>query len=162
MPALAPWVNGTHSARDSFHRLSHIAAGAKVMFTSNMDLASGAVNGAMGTVVDWSRNRNGDINCIRVHISNTGNTIKVHRTDFQNTWHNGKRYFKSTFPLTLAYAITGHASQGLTLNTPTVVHIRDAFVPGLPYVMLSRVTTRSLLSIVGNLSPDMLTPMPPL
>jgi hypothetical protein len=160
---LLPWLQGTNSSgRDAFHRLTHIARGAKVMITSNMDLAMGAVNGALGTVTDWSRNRKGDINCIFVKVASTGEVVKVHRTCFENTWHNGKRYFKTTFPLTLAYAVTGHASQGLTLTTPTIVHIRDAFVPGLPYVMLSRVTSRNLLRIVGLLTPDMFTPLPPL
>jgi hypothetical protein len=162
VPDLHEWVHGSPDSRDSFHRLTHVARSAKVMITSNIDLATGAVNGAIGTVVDWSRNRQGEINCIYVNIASSGETIKVHRTDFKHTPHNNKTYHKSTFPLTLAYAITGHASQGLTLTTPTIVHIRNAFVPGLAYVMLSRVTTRNLLRIVGDLTPDMFTPLPPL
>ncbi len=61
----------------------------------------------------------------------------------------------------LAYAITGHKSQGATLTGPTIVHMQSAFTPGLLYVMLSRVTNRDKLRIVsdGPLSPDLFVPM---
>ena len=69
------------------------------------------------------------------------------------------RFFKSTFPLTLAYAMTGHKCQGATFKTRTIVHMLSAFTPGLLYVMLSRVSKRTLLSVVGELTPDLFVPV---
>ena len=45
----------------------------------------------------------------------------------------------------------GHKSQGATISTNVVVDIRNAFAPGLTYVMLSRVTNRANLKIKGRL-----------
>ena len=60
----------------------------------------------------------------------------------------------------LGFAMTGHKSQGDTLDHDTVIDMRDAFVPGLLYVMLSRVTERSKLKIVGDrLRPALFTPV---
>ena len=51
------------------------------------------------------------------------------------------------YPLTLAWAITIHKSQGKTLDN-VVVDVGDrAFAPGLPYVALSRCKTREGIRI---------------
>ena len=42
----------------------------------------------------------------------------------------------------------------------TIVKMREAFTYGLAYVMLSRVTTRANLRIVGGLTPSQCLPMP--
>eukprot|EP00882_Tetradesmus_deserticola_P001750 GHRQ01001880.1.p1 GENE.GHRQ01001880.1~~GHRQ01001880.1.p1 ORF type:complete len:1314 (+),score=134.67 GHRQ01001880.1:549-3944(+) len=161
-PSSAPSDSPLGISHDSFHRLTEVAEGARVMLTSNFDLTQGAANGSMGTVLNWTKDKKDNINMIKIKLDNTQVEVKVRRTDFENLYHKGHRYYKSTFPLTLAYAITGHAAQGITLSTPTIVHIRTAFVPGLAYVMLSRTTTRHLLTIVNRLTPDMFQAMPPL
>lgn len=61
-------------------------------------------------------------------------------------------YFEGSFPCMLADAITGHKSEGATLAGPTIVDVRNAFTPGLLYVMLSRVTTRDNVRIVRGLA----------
>ena len=53
----------------------------------------------------------------------------------------------------------GHKSQGATLTGRTIVHVSNAFCPGLLYVMLSRVTTRAKLHLLQRLTPDMFQPM---
>jgi ATP-dependent exoDNAse (exonuclease V) alpha subunit len=69
------------------------------------------------------------------------------------------RYTRSTFPLAFAYAMTGHKCQGATFRCLTIIDILTAFTPGLLYVMLSRVTKRDNLRIVGGLSPEMFVPV---
>jgi hypothetical protein len=41
----------------------------------------------------------------------------------------------------------------------TIVHVRDAFTPGMLYVMLSRVTERRHLRVVGALQQQWFAPV---
>lgn len=63
------------------------------------------------------------------------------------------------FPLVLAYAVTCHKSQGLTLQA-AVVHCSSEFVPGLTYVALSRVKDPSHLQVLNFNSQYLLPPNP--
>jgi ATP-dependent DNA helicase PIF1 len=63
--------------------------------------------------------------------------LKWRTTKFNYTYKG--KFFKSTFPLALAYAITGHKAQGATVASKVVIDICDAFTPELTYVLLSRV-----------------------
>jgi hypothetical protein len=74
------------------------------------------------------------------------------------TRQQDKDFTKATFPLLLGYAITAHRAQGATLTGRTIVHVRKAFAPGMVYVMLSRVTTRDNLFIIGHLKPEDFVP----
>jgi hypothetical protein len=69
------------------------------------------------------------------------------------------KFFKSTFPLVLAYAMAGHKCQGATICSKVLVDVRKAFSFGLTYVMLSRVTKRTHLRIAWGLSLDDFTPV---
>jgi hypothetical protein len=83
--------------------------------------------------------------------------VSIRRSFFTNLYHDGKRFFKSTFPLILGYAMTNYRSQGATLRGKVLVDVRHAFCPGLMYVMLSRVPSRSNLRIALKLTPKMFT-----
>jgi hypothetical protein len=53
----------------------------------------------------------------------------------------------------LGYVIIGHKSQGATISSKVMIHIRESFAQGLVYVMLFRVTSQRNLKIVNNLQP---------
>ena len=61
------------------------------------------------------------------------------------------------FPIVLAYAITCHKSQGLTLSA-AVVHCSSEFVLGLTYVALSRVRDPANLQVLNFRSTNLLPP----
>lgn len=99
---------------------------------------------------------------LAIHVKLDGDddvTVKVRRTHWDREWHDRHTYFKSTFPLILAYALTGHRAQGATITGKVIVDVRNCFAPGLLYVMLSRICSRDQVYIVGRLTPDMFRPI---
>ena len=169
---LTPFQHDCHSHPDmqqwltkkkDFHTLDRVAIGAKVMLTNNISPSKGATNGAIGTVhnIDFTCNPDGDqaVRCIHVKLHGSGHIVKVSRTKLRSTYMHARCFVMRTFPLMLAYAMTGHKSQGATLTGSTIVHIQSAFTPGLAYVMLSRVVSRANLKVVGRLLAEDIVPM---
>lgn len=120
--------------------LLELKVGAQVMFTKN-DPAGEFVNGTQGEVVDFHN----EVPVVKTHDENE---IEAHRL----TWHreiDGKVVAEiSQVPLTLAWAITVHKSQGMTMDE-AVIDLSGAFVPGQGYVALSRLKSLEGLHLLG-------------
>lgn len=116
--------------------------GALVMTIKN-SLEKRYVNGSLGTVTDFEKGTEYPI----VTLKN-GRTITV----LPDTWElrdgDKKRASLSQLPLRLAWAITIHKSQGMTLDAARI-DLRRAFVEGMGYVALSRVRNLKTLSLLG-------------
>jgi ATP-dependent DNA helicase PIF1 len=110
-----------------------LKVGAEVMFVAN-NFAEGYVNGTRGRVVDF---RDG---FPYVELQRNRRVIKV----ATNSWaleEDGKERARVTqLPLRLAWAITIHKSQGMSLDSAEI-DLSRAFTPGMGYVALSRVRT---------------------
>jgi ATP-dependent exoDNAse (exonuclease V) alpha subunit len=104
-----------------------LRVGAPVIFCKN----NGAtwVNGTLGTVAKLSRDR--------IDVRVAGNAVlPVTREEWQSTDERAGTYVQ--FPLQIAYALTVHRVQGLTLDRVIVNLEGGAFTGGQLYVALSR------------------------
>lgn len=101
------------------------------------------VNGSLGVVKDFDEDTNYPI----VELKN-GKTITISPETWELRDGDKKRASVSQIPLRLAWAITVHKSQGMTLDAARM-DLRRAFVEGMGYVALSRVRRLDALSLAG-------------
>jgi len=116
--------------------------GALVMAVKN-DPSKRYANGSIGTVVEFEAGTEYPI----VDFLN-GRTVTMAPDTWELRDGDKKRASISQIPLRLAWAITVHKSQGMTLDAARI-DLRKAFVPGMGYVALSRVKDLSNLYLTG-------------
>lgn len=115
--------------------------GARVMFTRN-NFEKGYVNGTLGVVESWSSAG------WPMVATRAGIRIEAEPEDWRI--EDGKRTLAqiTQLPLRLAWAMTVHKSQGMSLDA-AVMDLRGAFEYGQGYVALSRVRALSGLYLLG-------------
>lgn len=115
--------------------------GALVMFVRN-NFDEGYTNGTVGRVIDFSEDK------FPIVETSDGEKIVV----FPEKWaieEDGETLGELTqLPLRLAWAITVHKSQGMTLDSAEI-DLSKAFEYGMGYVALSRVKTLSNIKLLG-------------
>lgn len=118
------------------------AVGAEVMLTANLWTEVGLVNGACGTVVAILKPEdNRKLYVLMVDIpSYHGPALSPSHPTIVPITHMSTLNF-SGIPLTLAWAITIHKSQGMTLERVTIDLGDTEFSSGLTFVALSRAKT---------------------
>ena len=158
-----PWDTG------NLRRILQLKNGAKVMLTTNIDVSDGLTNGTTGSVTNIIRNDAGIPHIILVHFecSSVGENACLaspykHISACSVPIHKGQATFTirgrtscqascTQFPLTLAWAVTIHKCQGLTL--PEIVvdmsPKKGKFSGGQAYVAFSRVRELAKLHIVN-------------
>lgn len=114
--------------------------GAKVMFVKN-NFDGGYVNGTLGVVVE------ADEEGPTVKTFN-GDIIKVETAHWDIEEDGKVKASIIQYPLRLAWAITIHKSQGMSLDA-VEVDLSRSFERGMGYVALSRVRTLDGLTILG-------------
>lgn len=115
---------------------------AEVMFVAN-DFEAGFVNGTRGRVIAFERGN-------PIVETTDGLRIQVEEHTWRQFNETGEYVIAevSQTPLRLAWAVTIHKSQGMSLDSAEI-DLTKAFVPGMGYVALSRVRSLEGLYLVG-------------
>lgn len=148
-------------------KLLKLRIGARVMTTVNRKaerkgdcVVPGYYNGSLGYVIGLDASKG----YITVRLDD-GNTVRVE----PYTWENVEYRLENNevvrnvlgtciqYPLTLAWAMTIHKSQGLSFDK-VAVHSRHSFCPGLIYVALSRCRTLEGISTDFFITPGHIIP----
>lgn len=117
--------------------------GAVVIFIKN-NTEAGYVNGTTGTVQSFS-----PIDNMPIVITTTGQKIKLEPEEWSLENDSGKvTATVSQVPLRLAWAITIHKSQGMTLDAAEI-DLSKTFETGQGYVALSRIKNIEGLRLMG-------------
>lgn len=101
------------------------------------------VNGSLGTVIDFE-----PLTDYPIIELKSGRKVTVSPETWELRDGDKKRASITQVPLRLAWAITVHKSQGMTLDGARI-DLRRAFVEGMGYVALSRVRSLDTLSLIG-------------
>jgi len=115
--------------------------GAAVMFVKN-NFDKGYVNGTLGTVIDF------DNEGYPIVITSFLKEIYVRPSSWTVREDDYVLAEISQLPLRLAWAITVHKSQGMSLDAAEI-DLSKAFVSGMGYVALSRVRTLKGIRLLG-------------
>lgn len=119
-----------------------LKVGAEVMFCAN-NFEEGFVNGTRARVTRFSNAGN------PVVLTTDGAEIAVQHHTWRTFNDHGHEVASVTqYPLRLAWAVTVHKSQGLSLDS-AIIDLSQAFTPGMGYVALSRVRSLEGLILVG-------------
>ncbi|MEN9912838.1 MAG: hypothetical protein RLY66_246 [Candidatus Parcubacteria bacterium] len=121
--------------------------GARVMCVKN-NFEEGYVNGTLGVIVSCGWGIDPVIRTAATPDYPDGREVAIKIADW--TIEDDGRIIAqiSQYPLRLAWAITVHKSQGMSLDA-VEVDLSKSFEPGMGYVALSRVRTLAGLSILG-------------
>lgn len=128
-----------------------LKVGAQVILNKNVDVSKGLVNGARGVVLGFVPRQSGDPTSLFPLVKFVSG-LKLIVTHEKWTIRSGNQLVtRRQLPLSLAWALSIHKSQGMSLDA-VVISLSRAFEAGQAYVALSR--ARSLKGLkVSDLSP---------
>ncbi|XP_052776592.1 ATP-dependent DNA helicase PIF1-like [Mya arenaria] len=110
-----------------------LTVGAQVMLAKNVDITKGLVNGARGVVIGFETGS--ECNPIVKFLCGLETAVKPTRWTFKVS--GGVLLTRKQIPLKLAWAISIHKSQGMTLDC-VEISLSKVFESGQSYVALSR------------------------
>lgn len=112
---------------------------AQVMITRNINIFEGLVNGTRGVICDLY-----DESILIKDINGNMHIIEY----VKNIIDNDKGIYISYLPIKLAYALSIHKSQGMTIDALEIDLGLNIFAPGQLYTALSRAKSLKLIRII--------------
>ena len=113
-----------------------LAVGARVMLRRNIDIKNSLVNGSIGYVTAIKSNS------ITVKFDHIADPYCVERVKSKFMLMKTFYVYRKQFPLILAYAVTIHKCQRLSLDSAIIDLSSKVFSPGMAYVALSRIRSK--------------------
>ena len=120
-----------------------VAVGARIMLRRNIDTGSGLVNGALGTVTAIRTHH------VTVEFDGRQQPYRVERVKGRFLVLKNIYVQRKQFPLTLAFAVTIHKCQGLSLDCAVMDLSKQVFCAGMAYVALSHVKEMQNLHLIA-------------
>ncbi|XP_054706635.1 ATP-dependent DNA helicase PIF1-like [Uloborus diversus] len=138
-PSLIEFMNNHCPVSDKLE----LKVGAQVMLTKNLDLSRGLVNGARGVVVAFEK----ETQKLPIVKFVCGVQEAVQYEKWTVRAHSGLILVRKMLPLKLAWAMSIHKSQGMTLDC-VEVSLSRVFECGQAYVALSRARSMKGLRVL--------------
>lgn len=124
-----------------------IKIGSKVMLRQNKDLTKGFANGAIGTVLQVLRGVNNKPETIEIQFNRGILSLSKWTVKFQ--LFLGVFVYRTQFPITLAYGISIHKGQSLSIESCNMDIGNRISTAGQSYVALSRVTSLNGVNLIN-------------
>lgn len=145
---LADNVENVFSDKIRAPTLIELKIGAQVMLIKNLPIDDTEFlhNGLVGKIESIDH----ESSTVNVQFINQTQLLSIQpvKWSFYDNENGGKLLFSRTqIPLVLAYAMTGHKSQGQTILNPVITDLESCFEYGQAYVILSRIRDISQLSL---------------
>ena len=164
-----PTIKGATIANTAFHNELRLKVGARVMMVYNIDITDELINGTTGVIVDFIEDKDKDkVTLILVDLDrpSAGKELRKKERGRLAEWgkplscpigpisfsyelgkpekgHSSSKVKLIQFPLAVAFAMTCHKFQGMTVRAPTPLVVDMASIwnsaAGMAYVMLSRI-----------------------
>lgn len=121
------------------HELN-LGINSRIILRRNIDVPKGLCNGALGTVKGFTfeKNDNTIVESIVIKFDCLNEDYYLKRIVADYEYQRNVYVSRSQFPISLAWALTIHKTQGLSLDAVIIDLGYQIFEPGMAYVALSR------------------------